>query len=147
MHGPPAISFVMVGLQTSFTIDNIALGDNATYVSVMKATNQADITSFVYSQSVYTDFSEALPGVIKDGTNWSSDLVFQSDITQVSVTFSHAIFQPAYQDIGQGQVKQKCEQHIHVVKHFAPAGIMGRFWSIHNGAKFAASPKSIIGRF
>ena len=49
VHGQPAISFVMVGLQTSFTFDNVALEDKVTYVSVVKATNQAGLASSVYS--------------------------------------------------------------------------------------------------
>lgn len=47
--------------------DNIALKDNVPYVSVVKSTNKAGVSSSMYAQPVSINSSESLlPGRVKD---------------------------------------------------------------------------------
>ena len=92
-----AMSFVNVGLLTSFTFEEIELDFNVSYVAKIRATNKASLTSSILTQPVMSDTYQLTAGTVKDGTAWSGDLVYQSDLTKLSGTFTHAFFQPEYQ--------------------------------------------------
>lgn len=92
--GSPLVNYVPTGLNTWYTFDNLQLVNNVTYVAKILATNRAGLTGSILSQPVMLDAYKLTPGAVKDGISWSSDAIFQSDLTSLSGVFSLAYLQP-----------------------------------------------------
>ena len=82
--------YVNTGLSRYFTLENPALMQDNVYVVEVRATNKAGLKGRVYSEPILVDWANVLPGEVKDGLDWESDMVFQSDLSMLSGVFSHA---------------------------------------------------------
>ena len=95
--GSAVVDFVRVdssaSLQNHFT--DVALQGNMSYVAVVQATNGAGVTGRGYSQPILLDPLPPFQGTIKDGTDWESDVTYQSDLSMFSAVFTHAKLPPS----------------------------------------------------
>lgn len=82
--------YVYTALDRSFTFEEPGLVDGVAYVVEVRATNLAGLSRSAYSEPILLDSFKALPGVVKDGLDWESDVVYQSDLSMLSGVFSHA---------------------------------------------------------
>ena len=92
--GLEVFGYTSVGLATSFSFNGLDLEAGKSYAASVRARNGAGLNTTILTQPVISDTLELTAGSVKDGTNWESDLVFQSDISTLSASFSHAVFQP-----------------------------------------------------
>lgn len=92
--GSPVMNYTSVGMATTFMFERLGLDRNKAYVASVQGSNQAGLTTTILTQPVILDTQTLTAGNIRDGTSWGRDLVFQSDRTSLSATFSHAVFQP-----------------------------------------------------
>ena len=89
-------AYINTGLDRSFTFKQPNFLDGAAYVVEVRATNLAGLSVGAFSQPILLDSFESLPGTVKDGLQWESDVVFQSDLSMLSGVFSHAKLPPQY---------------------------------------------------
>ena len=92
----PLTEYVDVGLEQSFVFKQPDLEPELVYVVGVKAANQAGLDEVAYSEPILVDWSDVVSGTIKDGLNWSNDVVFQSDLSMLSGVFTHAKLAPQY---------------------------------------------------
>lgn len=97
--GDAIVNYTNVGLQTSFTFEHLNLQSNMSYIAKIKATNKAGLDQFVQSQPVMLDSYKLISGQVKDGNDWTNDLVFQSNTNELSGVFSMSFKQPYYNNI------------------------------------------------
>jgi hypothetical protein len=96
MTGEVISDSLNVGLATSYAFKHLALEANATYVAQIRATNKAGLTSHVLSEPFMLDTHKLTAGTVKDGSAWSGDVAFQSDVHQLAGVFSLAYMQPLH---------------------------------------------------
>ena len=82
--------YINTGLDRTFVFENPALVYGVAYAVEVKATDLAGLSGSVYSQPILLDSFKALPGVVKDGSDWEGNVAFQSDLSMLSGVFSHA---------------------------------------------------------
>ena len=85
---------VNTGLETLFSFEQPRLEEGVAYVVEVKGINQAGLITGVYSQPILLDSSSVVAGTVKDGLDWQNDVVYQSNLSMLSVTFSHAKLPP-----------------------------------------------------
>ena len=90
----PVVDYADVGLINKFTFDDLELLFNVSYVVKIRATNQAGSKAVGTSQPIMLDTYELTAGGVKDGSDWESDVVFQSDLTKLSGAIALSYFQP-----------------------------------------------------
>ena len=73
---------------------DVPLEVGVVYVGVVQATNRAGVTGRAYSQPFVLDASVPVAGAVKDGDSWNSDVIYQSDLSTLSATFTHAKLPP-----------------------------------------------------
>ena len=98
----PLFDFMSVGTDLHVSFKGLNFVSGVSYTVVVRAINFVGLTSSIYSQPIVVDTAPILPGTIKDGLNWRSDLVFQSDLSMLSGVFTHAKLSPQYP----GEVQQ-----------------------------------------
>ena len=86
----PIRDFVDVGQEQQVSFGKLDLQEGRSYVAVVRATNQAGLKSNGYSQPIVVDTITPIAGTVKDGSNWESDVIFQSDTSMLSAVFTHA---------------------------------------------------------
>ena len=82
--------FVDASDERTLSFGNVNLQEGSPYVVVVRATNRAGLTSNGYSQPIVVDSNTVTMGTVKDGNNWESDIVYQSDLSMLSAVFTHA---------------------------------------------------------
>lgn len=92
--GSQVIGYTNVGMATSFTFKELNLEANKSYVASIRGTNLAGLNTTLLSQPIVPDVLTLMSGSVKDGRSWDRDLVFQSDVSSLSATFSHAVIRP-----------------------------------------------------
>ena len=92
--GTTTVNYIDVGLVNEFKFEDLKLNINISYVAKIRATNQAGLKVVGSSNPVMIDTYTLTAGEVKDGSNWESDLVFQSDSTKLSGVISLSYFQP-----------------------------------------------------
>ena len=90
------VDYTHVGLQNSFTFDHLNLKNNVSYIAKIKATNKAGLEGYIQSEPVVLDSHKLTSGTVKDGNDWTNDVVFQSNTDELSGVFSIALQQPYY---------------------------------------------------
>ena len=85
---------VQLALQYVFESSSIVLHPNIPYMVAIRATNVAGLSSVGYSFPLMVTMATPSSGDIKDGSFWEQDTVYQSDLTILSATFSHAKLRP-----------------------------------------------------
>ena len=85
---------VNVGLATTADIGSLDLQPATPYVAVVTATNRAGLSSRAFSQPILVDSSVPVPGTVKDGLFWDSDVQYQSNLSMLSATFSYSMLPP-----------------------------------------------------
>ena len=98
----PLFEYMSVGPDLRISFEGLNFASGVSYVIVVRGTNFVGLSSSIYSQPVVVDSTPLLPGTVKDGLNWESDLVFQSDLSTLSGVFTHAKLSPQYP----GEVRQ-----------------------------------------
>lgn len=73
---------------------NVPLEVGVAYVGVVTATNGAGVSGSVYSEPTLLDILSPIAGDVKDGEAWDSDVTYQSDLSMLSVVFTHAKLPP-----------------------------------------------------
>lgn len=86
--------FVSVDDEREVSFDGVNLTLDVSYVVAVRATNNVGLSSIAYSLPFVVDSLEFFPGSVKDGSSWEYDVVFQSDLSMLSATFSHAKLSP-----------------------------------------------------
>ena len=85
---------VSTKLATSFSFEQPRLEEGVAYVVEVRGINQAGLITGVYSQPILLDSSSVVAGTVKDGLDWQNDVVYQSNLSMLSVTFSHTKLPP-----------------------------------------------------
>ena len=88
--------YVDTGVERSFLFEQPSLLEGVPYVVEVRATNFAGLIKGAYSQPILLDASSAIPGTVKDGLDWESDVTYQSDLSMLSGVFSHTKLPPKY---------------------------------------------------
>lgn len=88
--------YMITGLERSFLFEQPSLLEGIPYVVEVRATNFAGLIKGAYSQPIVLDPFSAIPGTVKDGLDWESDVTYQSDLSMLSGVFSHAKLPPQY---------------------------------------------------
>ena len=89
-----SIGVVNVGTDLQAHLTGVTLESNQSYVAVVMATNLAGVTGRAYSQPILLDDLVPIPGSVKDGPEWDTDLVYQSDLSMLKAVFAHAKLPP-----------------------------------------------------
>ena len=89
LYGP--VSF---GLATTADLGRVQLLPDYSYVAIVMATNRAGVSSSILSQPILVDDSIPVPGTVKDGLVWESDVQYQSDLSMLSAVFAYAMLPP-----------------------------------------------------
>ena len=92
--GLQLFDYTSVGMATTFSFKGLNLEPGKSYAASVRGQNRAGLNTTILTQPVIPDTQELTAGSVKDGSNWDSDRVFQSDISTLSASFSHAVFQP-----------------------------------------------------
>ena len=92
--GLQLFGYTSVGMSTTFSFKGLNLEPGKSYAASVQGRNRAGLNTTILTQPVIPDTQELTAGSVKDGSNWDSDRVFQSDISTLSASFSHAVFQP-----------------------------------------------------
>ena len=87
-------NFVSVEEEQEASFDGVDLMLGIPYVAVVRATNNAGLSSVAYSIPFVVDSFETFEGDVKDGPSWENDVIFQSDLSMLSATFTHAKLPP-----------------------------------------------------
>lgn len=98
----PLFEYMTVGTDLRITFVGLNFATGVSYVVAVRAINFVGLSSSIYSQPIVVDSTPLLPGTVKDGLNWESDFVFQSDLSMLSGVFTHAKLSPQYP----GEVRQ-----------------------------------------
>ena len=93
------VGFISVGMDHTIVYEGLNLVSNVAYVAEVRATNQAGLTHSSFSEPFLVDATLPIAGDIKDGSNWESDAVFQSDLSMLSAVFAHAKLPPQYSGV------------------------------------------------
>ena len=93
------IGFINVGMDHTIVYEGLNLVSNVAYVAEVRATNHAGLTRSSFSEPFLVDTTVPIAGDIKDGSNWESDVVFQSDLSMLSAVFAHAQLPPQYSGV------------------------------------------------
>lgn len=124
------VDFRNVGTALATTFEGILLKVGVSYTVVIKGTNAVGLSSSTQSQPIVLDSGRVVPGRVKDGTVWNSDVVFQSDLTTLSAVFTHATSHRS----GRLQSGPCPESAFHHLTNFDPA------WNV-----LAPRPGDVIG--
>ena len=85
---------VQLALQYVYESSSIVLHPSIPYMVVIRATNAAGLSSSGYSFPFMVTMATPSSGDVNDGPSWEQDTVYQSDLTSLSATFSHAKLRP-----------------------------------------------------
>ena len=85
---------VQLALQYIYESSSIVLHPGIPYMVAIRATNAAGLSSIGYSFPLLITMATPSSGDINDGPSWEQDMVYQSDLTVLSATFSHAKLRP-----------------------------------------------------
>ncbi len=86
----PLRDFTLISGDTSIILEGLNLANGVPYVVVVRGTNYVGLTSNLFSQPIVLDSTTVLPGSVKDGFNWESDAIFQSNLNSISGVIAHA---------------------------------------------------------
>ena len=82
--------FVSVDEEQEASFDGVDLVLGVPYVVAVRATNNVGLSSVAYSLPFIVDSFETFEGDVKDGLSWEDDITFQSDLSMLGATFTHA---------------------------------------------------------
>ena len=77
-----------------FLFEGVQLSVGVSYGVVVEGVNRAGLTTRGTSQPIVVDAGTIVMGTVKDGDEWESDLVFQSDLSSLTAVFVHSMLQP-----------------------------------------------------
>ena len=108
--------YVELALQYIYESSSVVLHPNIPYMVAIRATNAAGLSSIGYSFPLMVTMATPSSGDVSDGPSWEEDVVFQSDLTSLSATFSHAKLRPVVMG---GAVSDPCPRTVGFSLHTA----------------------------
>ena len=103
LEDPPFLDFINLGEGTTISFESLNFVGGVPYVVQVRAMNNVGLSSSMFSQPILLVSTKVVPGFVKDGLNWESDMVFQSDLSMLSGVFTHAKLPPIF---GEGPCPQ-----------------------------------------
>ncbi|CAH1783352.1 unnamed protein product, partial [Owenia fusiformis] len=77
--------------ETSYTFYQLYLKNDRTYFIQMEASNCAGLIATSYTVPILLDQHPPLPGVVKDGIDYSTDVEFQTSTAYINASFLHQL--------------------------------------------------------
>ncbi|XP_062596534.1 uncharacterized protein LOC134257978, partial [Saccostrea cucullata] len=121
---------------TSYQFIDLGLQINISYFVKLRVTNCAGISSTANTPPVLLDYTKPIAGVVKDGKDYQTDVLWFSDTTEVYGTFLHFANPTLQENPCPNQIIRIKDPDWKILHHLGMLDDEGEFWKIKYDEKY-----------